>query len=725
MSNEQKIDESLKTPSFSMSKYIIYAILPKCNLIYGEVIPSTFIQIALTINNKPESPEWQKNKSWIGIRTISKITGFNVRTINRAISVLIDIGLIHQSYRGKLKMFQLKNYNINNQNDLIDFIKSVEKTLLTEIKIDKKEEFRKKFNELNEKLNLDSQFHCQQLLKKIWIPDLLTLKEALKKAESIYKGSSLFLINLINQQLMFKKEIEETDYIISERERGLMIGCSQSTLNRYIKAYESADMIVRESLNGSYHIKLNSKEKIKAEIIQNKGVGNLKMNKDQLICPICDRICETSRSFNLHLSKQSDAKHLLLNKIRRDKRTSDFEITMMLYEQNKDTFESLEIENVIEEQIVKTSYMDVPCECKISCQECFMDWKKDYFDGCSRPRKQAYIEENNAGSSKAKKQKTNSESATGFEMIPSVKKVPSEDTAPGLLKFFYDLTGKRSPNWGKESKQIKNLLTSKEQPLSAEEVRVVLRYMTRRGYDDVRFLSSSVTEALLENEYLQQIETPGTAPFLLKYFYNGHNMEINLQTFTREVRKIQETMNSGLNYEDTKKVIDYMIDTNCITINFIGSKRNDALSKKPQNVVVNTNSKTTNNFNNNPSFFDQDFLNILKDELIGGRCNLRKVEEKHKDGAIKLAKQIFMEQKFTTKFTGFEWLWRTGLELDKEIYEQAYNEVNRTSYLDSTINSGKINEDQLNKYKQLKNKFELWLQKQHNIFHHDMISNNS
>lgn len=724
MSNEQNLDESLKTPSFSMSNYILYAILPKCNLIYGEVIPSTFFQIALTINNKSESPEWQKNKSWIGIRTISKITGFNVRTVNKAVNILIDIGLIHQSYRGKLKMFQLKNYNINNPNDLIEFIKSVEKTLLNEIANDEKENYMKKFNELNLKLNLDSQQHCQQLLKKIWIPDLLSLKEVLKKAESVYKGSSLFLINLMNQQLLFKKEIEETEYIISERERGLMIGCSQSTLNRYIKAYESANMIIRENQNGSYRIKLNSKEEIKAEVIQNKGVKSSKMNNNQLICPICDRVCETARSFNLHLSKQSDAKHLLLNKIRRDKRTSDFEMTMMLYEQNKDTFESLnDVEDIVEDNTNKTSYMDVPCECKISCEECFMNWKEDYFDGCSRPRKQAYVEE--VGIKKQKRQKTNVESTTGFENIPSVKKAASEDTAPGLLKFFYDLTGKRSPNWGKESRQIKNLLISKEQPLSAEEVRVVLRYMARRGYDDVRFLSSSVTEALLENEYLQQIETQGTAPFLLKYFYDGHNMEINLQTFTREVRKIQETMNSGLSYEDTKKVIDYMIDTNCITINFIGSKRNDALSKRVQAGVVNTNSKTINNFNNNPSFFDQDFLNILRDELIGGRCNLRKVEEKNKEGAINLAKQIFMEQKFTNKFTDFEWLWRTGLELDKEIYEKACKEISKTSYLDSVINSGKITEEQLNKYKQLKSKFELWLQKQHDIFRNDMISNNS
>lgn len=716
-------------PSFSISKYIVHAILPKCYMMHGEAIPSTFLQIALTVNHKQESPEWKKNKSWIGLKTISKITGFNFRTVDRAVKLLVEIGLINQIYHGKLKMFQLKNNDINNVSDMLSFINEVELKLLKSVSRDKIESYSEKFEELNVQLGLDSDFYSQFLLKKIWIPDILSLRESLAQAESVYKGSSLFLINLINQQLSFKKENNETDNIISEKERSLMIGCSQSTLNRYVKAYEAASIIVRENQNGSYHIKLNF-DKVKNN---EEGVVDIKMDTNQIICPICNRTSDTSRSFNLHLSKQKDAKHKLLNQIRRDKRTSDYEVTIMLYEQHKDTFDSMideevEVESNTNSVEIKTqNYMNVPCECSISCEECFINWKADYFDGCKRPRKEAYVEEYNINE-KPKTRKsatTKNEGATGFENIPSVKKVPSEDTAPGLLKFYYDMTGKKSPNWGKESRQIKNLLTNKEQPLTPEQVRTVLKYMARRGYDDLRFLSSSSTEALLEEDYLKQTEIEGTAPYLLKYFYNGHKMDINLQTFTREVRKIQETINSGLSYEDTKYVIDYMIETGCAVINFIGSKRNDALLRKNQTNTVNPNTKNVNNFNNNPSFFDQDFLNIIRDELISGRANLRKIEDKHKESSKQMARQILIERKFTNKFTSFEWIWRTGLELDQETYNVACKELDRTTYLDGMIGSGKLNEDQLKTYNQLKNKFEAWLEKQHDFFRDNMISNNS
>jgi hypothetical protein len=709
-------------------------------MIYGEVIPSTFFQIALNVNHKVDAPKWQRNKSWVGLKTISKITGFNFRTVSRGVKVLIDIDLLHQSYHGKLKTFQLINNDIVDVEDMLKFIESVEDKLLQSIDSEKRDSYREKFLELNEKLGLTSKFHCQQLLKKIWIPDIMSLRESLVKAESIYKGSSLFLINLINQQLSFKKETIVTDNIISEKERSLMIGCSQSTLNRYIKAYEAASLIERESQNGSYSIRFNFNKNDDTK--KEEGVVNSKMENNQLVCPLCDRLSKDARSFNLHLTKQKDASHKFLNELRRIKYTSIYEETIELYNQNKPTFDSM-VDEEDEESVIETktfekvetqktsNYMSVPCECRISCEECFKDWKSDYFDGCKRPRKEAYTEEFSIGATKQEeKPKRNKkevkEKVSSFEDIPSVKKQPSEDTAPGLLKFFYDMTEKRSPNWGKESRQIKNLLTSKEQPLTAEQVRIVLKYMARRGYDDVRFLSSSITEALLEHEYLEQINKEGTAAHLLKRFYNGHNMELNLQTFTREVRKVQETINSGLSYEDTKFVIDYMIETGCTTINFIGSKRNDALSSKSLGSAVKTNSKDNNNFKNNPSFFDQDFINIIRDELISGRANLRKVEEAQKESAKVLARQLFVERKFTNRYTSFEWAWRTGLELDNETYELGCKELERVTYLDSVINSGKLNEDQLNTYKKLKTKFEAWLQQQHDVFRNsNWISNNS
>lgn len=714
--------------TFSIPNYILYVVLPKCIITHGEAISSTYFQIALTINHEENAKSWQKGKSWIGLKTISKITGFNVRKIGHAIKVLNQIGLIEQIEYGKLKMFKLKNNTIVNVNEVMKFIKYVEHQLLIDLPKSKIKICKEKFSLLNKKLNVFSPSHAKFLLKRTWIPDINNFRKYLIKAESIYKGSSLFFINLINQQLSFKNETKVSDNILmSEKERSLMIGCSQSTLNRYVTAYENANFIVREKQNGLFNIKLNFNKPN-----EENNISVVSDTVKKFVCPICNREMKTVRSFNLHLSKVQDAQHYLLNELRREKRTPDYDVTMMLYQQHKDTIDSLEgmskeeyemrklMKPKEETKTSKENYMDIPCECKISCEECFKNWKKEYFDSCDRSRKAGFIKQFQIQEQQVEQKQVVKE--TSFENIPSTKKGPSPDSAPGLLKYFYELTGKKSPNWAKESKQIKNLLVRKENPLTPEQVRIVLRYMARKGHIDIRFLSNCVNEALLEHELLQQVDKEGTVPYLVKYFYNGFNMDINLQTFVKDVQKIQETINSGLNYEETKIIIDYMIETNCRILNFIGSKRNDALAKyRNSKKVVNHNSKDINNFYNNPSFFDQDFLVILRDELASGRTRLNKVDDKYKKEAERIARELFMERKFTNKFTSFEWLWRIGLPLDKEIYDLACKELNKQTYLDYVINSGKLKSDQLATYIQLKKKYETWLQKQHDFFRSNEI----
>lgn len=686
--NEEKHIENKTKASFTISKYILNIVLPKCTIVHGEAVSSVYFQIALTVNNSETSKNWQKGKSWIGVKTISKVTGFNQRTVSIAIDILKQLKLLEQSYHGKLKMFELKNHQIADVEEMIKFSNYVEHQLMLNVPSKKKEFVKEKFNELNKKLKIFSAFHKKFLLGKIWINDINQIRLDLQKAESIYKGSSLFLINLMNQQNRFKKDEEVSDNIfISERDRSLMIGCSQSTLNRYIAAYENANFIKREKKNSLYQIKLNISDD--SENKTTEGMVNEEMeDTKKIVCPICDREMKSVRSFNLHLSKIKDAQHYTLNELRRAKRTPDYEITMMLYQKHKEMIDSLK--GVSKEEVT-------------SNEPQFLKEEKE-------------VIEKEFEKPKARKNKDDEE-CHGFENVASIKKAPQEDTAPGLLKYFYSLNEQRSPNWAKESKQIKILLTHKEQPLTPEQIRIVLRYMARKGNVDIRFLNTSVNEALLENKLLQDIDKEETPSYLVKYFYKGFNMEINLQTFVRDVQKIKETMNSGLNYEQTKIVIDYMIETNCKILNFIGSKRNDALSKYgSNNKGVNIANQGINNFNNNPSFFDQDFLNILKDEISGGRTRLSKVEDEYKEEAEKIAKELFIRRKFTTKFTGFEWAWRVGLQLDKRMYDLACKELHKQTYLDYAINSGKLRPDQEKSYIQLKQKYETWLEKQHDFF---------
>ncbi|AEO93483.1 gp224 [Bacillus phage G] len=659
--------ENKQLASFSVSNYILNVVLPKCTIVHGEVVTSTYFQIALTINNSKEVVNWKKSKSWIGLRTIAKTTGFSLRAIGIAVNFLKELNLIEQTYHGKLKMFELKNNNIVNVEEMIEFNNYIEHKLL--LKAKSKGPIKEKFKLLNEKFEIYSHPQNLFLLKKTWMQDINQIRSTLSTAESIYRGSTLFVVNLLNnQQIEFKndKEVSDNNITISERDRSLMIGCSQSTLNRYILAFENANIITRKKKSGGAHqIELNF-DLIRKE--NSKGMVNDKMENEKIICPICEREIKTEESFNRHLSMMKDAQHYELSEIRKKNGTTDYKTTInYLYPENKEKIDALK----------------------------------------GRTKKEIREER--------EEEMANQKQLNGFEDIPSTSKKSFEDTAPGLLTYFYDLNGQKSPNWAKECFQVKNLLVRKNQPLTSEEVRIVLTFMNRKGYMDIRFLTTSVTEALHEYQLLQEVDKDGTVPFLVKRFYNGFNMDINLQTFVRDVRKVKETMNSGLTFEQTKIVIDYMISTKCNNINFIGTSRNDALMKH-QGKGVNMSNDNINKFNNNPSFFDQDFLNILKDELASGRTRLNKVEDKHKEGAIKVAQELFLRRKFSTKFTGFEWAWRVGLSLDKRMYDLACRELHKKTYIEGLIESGTLKPEQEKSYIQLKQKYETWLQEQHDFF---------
>ncbi|MNN19775.1 hypothetical protein D3C81_1330290 [compost metagenome] len=239
--------------------------------------------------------------------------------------------------------------------------------------------------------------------------------------------------------------------------------------------------------------------------------------------------------------------------------------------------------------------------------------------------------------------------------------------------------------------------------------------MARKNHIDLRFLSNSVNDAKLEQKYLDEMKEEGTAAYLVKLFYRGHNLEINMQTLNRDVSKVQETMNSGLSYKEKKKVINHMIATKCTILNFISSKRNEALTG--QGTMVKVASKGNSSIKENPSFFDQDDLSIIKDELTGGRTNIKKIKPELKEKAKDIARQILIENKFASKFVSFEWAWKIGLELDQVSYNAACVDIGKETYLEYLIkNSARLEPEKLNVIKQTKLKYDDWLITQHQMF---------
>jgi hypothetical protein len=714
---KEELMNNSTSPSFSLPGYIINLFLPKCTMVHGEVIPSTYFQIALNINHRKEAKKWQKNRCWLGLKTISKTTNFNVRTIDKAIKVLIDLGLLEKIMHGRLKMYQLKNDVIQDVDDLVRLNLIIENKLLGGLPKEKFAIIKEKFDMLNKKINFSSPFYLQQLLKKLWIPDINTLRDFVVKAEKTYKGSSLFFMNILSHQGPFKIfGQKDENVVLSEKDRSLMIGCSQSTLNRYILAYESANIITRQNQKGLYDLQLAFNKENSINNNLNEGVVD-KVTTNDLMCPICKKEFNVARAFGLHVSKATDAPHALLYEYKKQYRSDSKEL-FSVYEKHKDEIDALipmETIQVPEVKMREDKYMEIACTCKQSCHECFNMWRNDYFNDCTHARKAAYIEEYEIDVKPQVPVKKKTQGETSFDKIPSTKtKGPAEDTAPGLLKYFYNKNGKTSPNFPKESRLIKNLLTRKENPLTADQIREVLDYMSRRGHADLRFITTSVGDAIQEKQNLIDADTVGTAAYLVKKFYEGQGMQLNLQTLSRDVQRVQETINLG-SYEETDFTIEYMIEIKCNILNFIGSKRQEAMAKKSK-LGVKVSSSTNNNFMSNPSFFDQSELAFLKDELTGGRINLRKVEQRNLEEATKIAVQIFKEHKFTSRYTAFEWAWRIGLPMDSEIYNLAMKEVNKQTYMDFVLSSGRLEADKVKQLEVVKSRYESWLEKQHQTF---------
>ncbi|MNV69113.1 hypothetical protein D3C71_1620050 [compost metagenome] len=130
-----------------------------------------------------------------------------------------------------------------------------------------------------------------------------------------------------------------------------------------------------------------------------------------------------------------------------------------------------------------------------------------------------------------------------------------------------------------------------------------------------------------------------------------------------------------------------------------------------------TASKSNVGFKENPSFYDQDDLVFLKDELIGGRTNIKKIKPELQEKAKDIAKQILVENKFSSKFVGFEWAWKIGLELDQTMYIKACMDLGKETYLEYLIkNSSRLEPGKVEVIEQTKLRYENWLSKQHELF---------
>lgn len=703
---KENIDKQQIIVPFSIQKYMTHLVLPKCVMIHGEVISTVYFQLALNINHQKKAIHWQKNNCWMKPKTLASNTGYNVRSVNNALTILEKLELIIVKQQGKLKLFSLKNNQLKTSQEIITFNNKLNTKLLSTLDDMQVLKYKQQFNKLEEVIDFNS--YNTSFGSNIWFSDVNLLRNWIIKCENIYKGSSLFFINNIALKLCLKKG--DDLYLLSETNRAIRIGSSQSTISRYINSYINAGCltIVEENINTPVKLSVNSNF-LKEDQNKKRVVIDL-MSNDVIKCPICGREFQENRSLSVHISKTKDQKHTLLNHLKKQTKTPSDKL-INLYLEYKSDFDEIEDVNSIDEPVQlskpKSEYLNIPCDCKMSCEECNSCWKEDFYNDCTHERKTAFVKEfeikSKATTEVVKKETIKKEVAKkekDYDIVKPVKKVANKDSVPELLKYFYNLTGGVSPNFGKECAQIKNAVKKGTTP---DQVRMTMEFLARKVNTDLRFFNRSIEDAILEKQYLDDSSIKGTDAYLVRMYYEGLSLPLNLQTLIRDVQKIKETKNSGLSYEQTMAVVQYMIDIKCPTLNFIGNKRTEALTKATK----------INTIKENPSFFDRDDIVVIKNELVSGRANLRKLGDNFKPQARIIAKDLFKLNEFSSKYTHFEWAWKIGLDLDEEMYTIALNTKKTQEFmLDKMLKDPSIEVSQRQSIMQIKAKFDIWMNEQ-------------
>jgi hypothetical protein len=707
---------SLQIP-FSMSNYIPLLILPKCVMIHGEVVASVYIQIALNINHQKNCQNWKKNSFWQKTKTISNNIGYSPRVINNALKILDDLQLIKTVKQGKLNVYSLQNHQLKTFSELEHFNNVLKILLLSGMNKTKTHKYSEMFDDLENAIDFKNPLQSKYILSNLWFPDVCLLRTWIIQAEKIYKGSTLFFFNNVAPQIFnfIKTQDNNSLNVLSGQARALRIGSSQTTVTRYVNAFINSGCLFVEEGNVNSPTKLG----INPDFLNNyenleKRVVNCMTEDNNLVCPICNKEFLENRSLSVHLSKAKDPKHILLNNLKKQTNCKP-EKLMELYLEYKEDFEDLpdEVEN---KQVQSEDYLNISCDCTMTCKECHRNWKLDYYNDCDHERKMAFIKEYNIEDKEVKKIIENENDSSKSKNITVVKedfniikatkerKAPGTDTAPGLVKYFYGLTGGTSPNWSKEGAQVKNEL---KKGVTPEQVRITMDYLYRKGNIDLRFFNRSITEALFEKQCLDDTLKEGTEAYLVKMYYDGMKQPLNMQTLVRDVQRIKETMNSGLNYEQTKIVIEYMVRVKCPTLNFIGSKRTEALAQ----------ANKVSAMHNNPSFFDRDDIVHFENDLVNGRTRLNKIPDKYRSQLRAFAEKVFHEGSFTDKFTHFEWAWRIDLDLNDEMYQIALDaRKQKESQLDIILRDPTLTPENRQKILMIKEKFEKWLNLQSQKF---------
>jgi DNA-binding MarR family transcriptional regulator len=618
---------------FSISSYLLYLILPKISFVYGDMVTSVYLHLQLNAVIKSNFGKI----CFLDYSKISEKTGYHPKLVQKSLKSLEKIGLIDKGRIEKTKVYKLTSeYSF------------FEKTLRDAVGGEKKESIEKKVKQIDA-LYKDKFIDFPETLNLI---DKIELLYRLHLVEKTHRGSSVFYLMLMVESMYGKR-------YLSEQERAIMVGTSQSTISRYLCSYEKEGMIIRVRVGKKSAFEMMDLPTIKRfETIMGEKVVNIM--KNNVYCPICNEAFNSPRSLSMHIAKSSEETHKNIAELKR-----------------KNNFTSEEL----------LSYIDI--------------------------NKEEFLKQFKESKKEKKVTHTVEVATTNGEVDFGEKK--TELNCSDLINYFYKKIGGKPSDYGKEGKLVKRVILNYE--LDSEKMKNLLDYVASKGKVNLSAINHIAPEYLMEETYKEQQSIEGTASYLWKKFYDGIGLPINAQSIIKEVAKVKESIEKN-GYEATEKIIDYMVSVKCNNIHFLANMRNEALS----NNKGGKSSKSDKNadFKNNDCMFDkgdeESNIKIIKDKIFRGRKKICDVEEKYRKKATDMAKKMLVEKKYLEKYTGFEWAWRVGLELDFEMYQSACATSDKETFFEYSLRLPNVEEEMVCKIKKHKEYFDEWVKKQHNIF---------
>lgn len=153
---------------------------------------------------------------------------------------------------------------------------------------------------------------------------------------------------------------------------------------------------------------------------------------------------------------------------------------------------------------------------------------------------------------------------------PKIKKQRkiNPDKAPGLVKFFYNLTNTQSPNFAMECHNVKALLNKGYTP---DQIRITMNYLYKRKQTTLGLLNRSIEDAILDDKYWNERTTVNTPAYFVKLFYNKTHSKFNRMNFLSNVRKIQTLLEQDYTYNDILNAIEYMTINHITIFNYISN----------------------------------------------------------------------------------------------------------------------------------------------------------